>query len=118
MVPIVSAAASCAELNARLPLPVNFDQTRLYRAAFDELGANGTVALRSLSSLIDSDSGEALSYNELENPKQYIGMTSTAGGETKWKYQAKTKKVYAVCENVSLNSNQLSGTISKIKTMF
>ena len=99
----------CADIDARLPLPVNRDQTRFYRAAFDGLGANGTVAIRTLSSLIDSDSGEALSYNELKNPKQFIGMTSTAGGITEWNYHSKTEKVYAVCEKMACQATQLSG---------
>ena len=109
MVPIASAAATCADLNARLPLPVNRDQTRLYRDAFDKLGANGTVALRSLSNLIDSDSGKTLSYNELKDPKQYIGMTSIANEKTEWNYQSKSEKVYAVCEKVSCQEIPLSG---------
>ena len=63
LLPIASAANACAHLNARLPLPVNRDQTRLYRAIFDELGANGTVALRTLTSLIDSESGHVGWFN-------------------------------------------------------
>ena len=98
--PIASAVAACADLDARLPLPVNQDQTRLYREAFDDLGANGTVALRSLTSLIDLESGEALSYNELDDPRQYIGMASAASGKTKWNYQSKNEMVYAVCERI------------------
>ena len=101
LIPIGSAAAACDDLNASLPLPVTRNQTRNYREIFDELGAKGTVALRSLTNLIDSESGEALSYNELKDPKQYIGMASTASGETEWNYQSKTKSVYTVCEKTS-----------------
>ena len=121
--PISSAAAACADADARLPLPVNDDQTRIYRAMFDELGANGTVALRTLSSLIDSDSGEALSYNGLKHPNQYVGMASTAGGETEWIYQSKTAKVYAVCEKMTCHSAQLPSNknfqkiVSLLKTL-
>ena len=109
LLPIASAAAACADLNARLPLPINRDQTRLYRAAFDKLGANGTVALRSLSNLIDSDSGKTLSYNELKDPKQYIGMTSIANEKTEWNYQSKSEKVYVVCKKISCQEIPLSG---------
>ena len=104
LLPIASAANACAHLNARLPLPVNRDQTRLYRAIFDELGANGTVALRTLTSLTDSESGEAISYNELDDPKQYIGMASTANEKTKWNSYSRTEEVYAVCEKISCQS--------------
>ena len=57
LLPIAFAAAACAEADARLPLPVNREQTRYYRAAFDELGANDTVALRGETGFIDSESG-------------------------------------------------------------
>ena len=67
------------------------------------------MALRSLSNLIDSDSGKTLSYNELKDPKQYIGMTSTANEKTEWNYQSKSEKVYAVCERVSCQVVPLSG---------
>ena len=96
-------------MDARLPLPVDDDQTRLYRAIFDELGANGTVALRLQSGFIDIESGKAPSYNKLKDQKQFIGMTPTAGGETEWDYQAKHEKVYAVCERMSCQPVQRSG---------
>ena len=96
-------------MNARLPLPVNLDQSRLYRAIFDELGANGTVALRvdSLTSLIDSASGKELSYDEFDKSEQYIGMSaSTANGKTTWKSYWESEKVYTVCEKISCQSAQ------------
>ena len=80
MIPISSAVAACADADARLPLPTNDDQTHLYRAIFDELGAN--VALRLKSGFIDIESGEAPSYNKLNDPKQFIGMASTANEGT------------------------------------
>ena len=113
--PIASAAAACAEVDARLPLPVSREQTRFYRAAFDELGANGTVALRGESGFIDSESGEALLHDELDDPKQYIGMVSTVTGKTKWKTYSKAEKVYTVCERISCRGVQLSGTKVVIK---
>ena len=109
LLPIGSAAAACAEVDARLPLPANRYQTRLYRAAFDELGANGTVALRGESSFIDSESGDLLSHDELDDPKQYIGMASTVAGKTKWKTYSKAEKVYTVCERISCQEVQPSG---------
>ena len=101
--------AACADLNAHLPLPINRNQTRLYRAAFDQLGANGTVALRGESGFIDSDSGKLLSHDELDDPKQHIGMASTSSGKTKWKTYLKDEKVYTVCERVSCQGVQRSG---------
>ena len=62
------------------------------------------MALRSLSNLIDSDSGKTLSYNELKDPKQYIGMTSIANEKTEWNYQSKSEKVYVVCEKMACQS--------------
>ena len=106
---IASAAAACAEVNARLPLPINREQTRLYRAAFDKLGANGTVALRGESGFIDLDSGELLSHDELDDPKQHIGMASTASGKTKWKTYSNNETVYTVCERMSCQGVQRSG---------
>ena len=91
----------CVDADARLPLPVNNDQTRLYRGIFDKLGANGTVALRLMSSFIDIESGEAPSYNKMNDPKQFIGMTSTADGDTEWKSFSKADTVYTVCEKTS-----------------
>ena len=109
MLPIASAAAACAEVDARLPLPVNRDQTRLYRAVFEELGANGTVALRGESGFIDSDSGELLWHDELDDQKQYIGMTSRASGNKRWFLYSKIKKVYTVCEKTICQTGQNSG---------
>ena len=107
MIPISSAAAACADADARLPLPVNREKTRFYRAAFDELGANGTVALRGETGFIDSESGEALSHDELDDPKQFVGMASTVTGKTNWKTYSKAEKVYAVCEKMSCEEVQL-----------
>ena len=114
LLPIASAAAACAEVDARLPLPANRDQTRLYRTAFDELGANGTVALRGESGFIDAESGELLSHDELDDPKQHIGMASTSSGKTKWKTFSKDEKVYTVCERVSCQGVQRSGNILRL----
>ena len=111
MIPISSAAAACADADARLPLPVNREQTRLYRAAFDELGTNGTVALRGETGFIDSESGEALSYDELDNLKQYIGMASAVAGKTKWMSYSKAEKVYVVCEKMACEEVQFLGEI-------
>ena len=94
MFPIASAAAACADEDARLPLPVNRDQTCLYRAIFDELGAAGTVALRGESGFIDS---------------------STRSAENKWRYYSKAEKVYAVCEEMKCQSNGLKGIKSDEK---
>ena len=115
MIPISSAAAACADADARLPLPTNDDQTRLYRAIFDELGANGTVALRLKSGFIDIESGGAPSFNKLNDPKQFIGMTSTVDGETEWKSFSKADTVYTVCEKTSC---QPSGDKKKFKRLF
>ena len=109
MIPISSAANACADADARLPLPTNEDQTRLYRAIFDELGANGTVALRLKSGFIDTESGEAPSYNKLNDPKQFVGMTSTANEETDWKSHSKDEKVFTVCEKISCQAVKQSG---------
>ena len=84
MISIANAASACADLNAELPLPLNRDQTRFYRAIFDDLGANGTVALRGESGFIDPKSGDELKHDELDdNPKQYLGMTSSKIGKIK-----------------------------------
>ena len=109
MLPISSAAAACVDADARLPLPANNDQTRLYRGIFDELGANGTSALRLMSSFIDIESGEAPSYNKMNDPKQFVGMMSTADGETEWSFQLKKEKVYTVCEKTSCQAARQSG---------
>ena len=109
LLPITSAAAACAGADARLPLPVNDDQTRFYRAIFDELGANGTVALRLKSGFIDIESGKAPSYNKLNEPKQFIGMTLTAYEETDWKSHSKDEQVFTVCEKVSCQAIKQSG---------
>ena len=109
MIPISSAAAACADADARLPLPTNDDQTRLYRAIFDELGANGTVALRLKSDFIDIESGEAPSYNKLNDPKQFIGMMSTADEKLEWKSYSKAEKVFTVCEMISCQAIEQSG---------
>ena len=108
---IASAAAACAKVDAHLPLPVNRDQTRLYRAIFDELGANGTVALRGESGFIDSESGELLSHDELDDPKQHIGMASTVTGKTKWKSYSETDEVYTVCEMMSCDLAKSTGEV-------
>ena len=118
LLPIASATVACADLNARLPLPVNHDQTRLYRAIFDELGANGTVALRGESGFIDSESGKALLHDELDDPKQFIGMESTAHGKAKWKSYSKTAKVYAVCEKMTCHSTGEIDSEIKIRKTF
>ena len=109
LIPISSAAAACADVDARLPLPVNDDQTRLYRAIFDELGANGTVALRLKSGFMDIDSGEAPSYNKLNDPKQFVGMAATADEEAEWKSHSKDEKVFTVCEKTSYQAIEQSG---------
>ena len=79
------------------------------RAIFDELGANGTVALRGESGFIDSESGEALLHDEVDDPKQFIGTASTASGKTKWITYSKDEKVYAVCEKMICQYNKLTG---------
>ena len=117
MIPISSAAAACADADARLPLPVNREQTRLYRAAFDELGTNGTVALRGETGFIDSESGEALSHDELDDPKQFVGMASTVAEKTKWMSYSEAEKVHAVCERISCQGVQLSGN-KKLENLF
>ena len=99
----------CADADARLPLPVNEDQTRLYRVIFDELGANSTVALRLKSGFIDIESGEAPSYNKLNDPMEFVGMTSTANGETEWTSYSKAHKVYTVCEKTTCQPVQQLG---------
>ena len=114
MLPIASAAAACAEVDARLPLPVNRDQTRLYRAVFEELGANGTVALRGESGFIDSESGELLLHAELDDPKQYIGMASTVTGRTKWKSYSETDQVFTVCEMMSCDLAKSTGEVDSL----
>ena len=115
MLPISSAAAACVDADARLPLPANNDQTRLYRGIFDELGANGTSALRLMSSFIDIENGEAPSYNKLNDPKQFVGMTSTADGDTEWKSFPKADTVYTVCKKTSC---QPPGDKKKFKKLF
>ena len=112
--PIGSAAAACADLNAHLPLPLNRAETRLYRAVFDELGANGTVALRGDSGFRDSKSGKPLSYNELDELDQinYIGMAPKVIGRTKWNSYQMTEQVYAVCEKITCRSES-AGTSNK-----
>ena len=85
---------------------------------FDELGANGTVALRGKSGFIDSESGEALSHDELDDPKQYVGMASTVTGKTKWKTYSEAEKVYTVCEMMSCQGVQLSGNKEYSRTFF
>ena len=105
--PIASAGSACAALNARLPLPINRDQTHLYRAAFDKLGANGTVALRSESEFFDSESGRTLAYDgDLEefDKRRHLGMRLNENQMIKWRSYKKTKRVYAVCEKVLCDS--------------
>ena len=116
--PIASAAAACADLNARLPLPLDPDQTRLYRAVFDELGANGTVALRGQSGFVDSESGKLLSYNELEGSDgtRYLGMTRNLKDEIKWRSYWPTKHVYTICEMVSCQSSDSTGDFFDMNT--
>ena len=109
MIPISSAAAACADADARLPLPTNDNQTHLYRAIFDDLGADGTVALRLKSGFIDIESGKAPSYNKLNDPKQFIGMASTANEETDWKSHSTDEKVFTVCEKISCQAIEQSG---------
>ena len=113
LLPIVSAAAACAGADARLPLPINDDQTRFYRAIFDELGANGTVALRLKSGFIDIESGEAPLYNKIKDPKQFIGMTSTS----EWLYQANDENVFTVCEKMSCQAVHQPGDKKVQKTV-
>ena len=49
------------------------------------------------------------SYNKLNDPKQFVGMTSTADGETKWNSYSKDEKVFAVCEKISCQAIEQSG---------
>ena len=113
LLPIASAAAACADLNARLPLPINRDQTRLYRAICDERGANGTVALRLKSGFMDIESGEAPLYNNIKDPKQFIGMTSTS----EWLYQANDENVFTVNEKMSCQAVHQPGDKKVQKTV-
>lgn len=104
---IASATAACADLNARLPLPINRVQTRLYQAIFNKLGANRTVALRAKSGFIDSESGEAISYDERSDPERYIGMNFMKSENIEWNSYSSTKKVYTVCEKISCQKGKI-----------
>ena len=114
--PIASAAAACADSNARLPLPVNRDQTRLYRAIFDELGANGTVALKGKRSVIDPDDGKVILYDELDefDQNQYIGMMPQSNGHVNLSFRPTSEQVYVVCEACQSVQSTPTGNTCKI----
>ena len=102
--PIGSAAGACLDLNAHLPLPVNFNQSRHYRSIFDDLvGNDATVALRLRGgvSVFDFNNGERVTYNELNRSlyqNQWIGMMPELSNEITWEMFSSNEHVYTVCE--------------------